>query len=107
MHRLSSSILTTTYLFFNWKLSFLNGFFANLEHNLLTQFNQIIMPRAMLEYTKTILQKVSFDAKLFARELQKAISRLLPNEVEELKIWLQFYIVDKPELRPTLLLLKK
>ena len=45
------------------------------------------MPRAMLEYTKTVLQKVSFDAKLFARELQKAITRLLPNEVEELKIW--------------------
>ncbi|GAB4509884.1 MAG: hypothetical protein Tsb004_11670 [Allomuricauda sp.] len=60
----------------------------------------------MLEYTKTVLQKVSFDAKLFAWELQKAITRLLPNEVEELKIWLQFYIVDKPELRSTLLLLK-
>ncbi|NDV15972.1 hypothetical protein GO009_08040 [Muricauda sp. TY007] len=64
------------------------------------------MPRAMLDYTKTILQKVSFDVKLFARELQKAISRLLPSEVEELKIWLQFYLVDKPELQSTLLLLK-
>nr|WP_297785628.1 hypothetical protein [uncultured Allomuricauda sp.] len=64
------------------------------------------MPRAMLDYTKTILQKVSFDVKLFARELRKAISRLLPSEVEELRIWLQFFIVDKPELQPTLLLLK-
>ncbi len=64
------------------------------------------MPRAMLDYTKTILQKVSFDARLFAKELKKAISRLLPSEIEELKIWLQFYIVDKPELQPTLLLLK-
>ncbi len=64
------------------------------------------MPRAMLDYTKTILQKVSFDVKLFARELKKAISRLLPSEVDELRIWLQFYIVDKPELQPTLLLLK-
>jgi len=64
------------------------------------------MPRAMLDYTKTILQKVSFDARLFAKELKKAISRLLPGEIEELKIWLQFYIVDKPELQPTLLLLK-
>lgn len=60
----------------------------------------------MLDYTKTILQKVSFDVKLFARELKKAISRLLPSEVDELRIWLQFYIVDKPELQPTLLLLK-
>ncbi|MER3317492.1 hypothetical protein [Flagellimonas lutimaris] len=64
------------------------------------------MPRAMLDYTKTILQKVSFDVKLFARELRKAISRLLPSEVQELRIWLQFFIVDKPELQPTLLLLK-
>ncbi len=60
----------------------------------------------MLDYTKTILQKVSFDVKLFARELKKAITRLLPSEVDELRIWLQFYIVDKPELQPTLLLLK-
>tara|TARA_R110000764_G_scaffold219818_2_gene307935 strand:- start:11040 stop:11225 length:186 start_codon:yes stop_codon:yes gene_type:complete len=60
----------------------------------------------MLDYTKTILQKVSFDVKLFARELRKAISRLLPSEVQELRIWLQFFIVDKPELQPTLLLLK-
>ena len=72
----------------------------------MTQFNQISMPRAMLDYTKTILQKVSFDAKLFTKELKKALTRLLPSEIEELKIWLQFYIVDKPQLRPTLLLLK-
>jgi len=64
------------------------------------------MPRAMLDYTKTILQKVSFDVRLFSKELKKAISRLLPSEIEELKIWLQFYIVDKPELQPTLVLLK-
>ncbi len=64
------------------------------------------MPRAMLDYTKTILQKVSFDVKLFTRELQKAISRLLPSEVDELRIWLQFYLMDKPELQSTLLLLK-
>ncbi|MDC6365128.1 MULTISPECIES: hypothetical protein [Flavobacteriaceae] len=65
------------------------------------------MPRAMLDYSKTVLQKVSFDAKLFAKELKKAISRLLPNEIEELRIWLQYFIVDKPELQqPSLLLLK-
>lgn len=81
-------------------------FFPNLDAQPVIQFNQISMPRAMLDYTKTILQKVSFDARLFSRELKKAISRLLPSEIEELKIWLQFYIVDKPELQPTLLLLK-
>jgi len=60
----------------------------------------------MFDYTKTILQKVSFDVKLFTRELQKAVSRLLPSELEELRIWLQLYIVDKPELHSTLILLK-
>jgi len=64
------------------------------------------MARAMLEYTKTILQKVSFDAKLFAKEVKKAVLRLLPNEIEELKIWLQKFIVDKPELKQSLVYLK-
>jgi len=64
------------------------------------------MARAMLEYTKTVLQKVSFDARLFAREVKKAISRLLPEEIEELKIWLKQFIDDKPELQQTLILLK-
>ena len=64
------------------------------------------MARAMLEYTKTILQKVSFDANLFAKEVKKAISRLLPTEIEELKIWLQQYLLDKPELHSSLIYLK-
>lgn len=64
------------------------------------------MARAMLEYTKTILQKVSFDSRLFTRELKKAISRLLPDEVEELKYWLQQFTTDKPELKTTLIYLK-
>ncbi len=65
------------------------------------------MARAMLEYTKTVLQKVSFDAKLFAKELRKAVSRLLPNEIEELRIWLMQFIYDKPELQQSLVYLKK
>ncbi|WP_350285369.1 hypothetical protein [uncultured Croceitalea sp.] len=64
------------------------------------------MARAMLEYTKTVLQKVSFDARLFAKEVKKAISRLLPEEIEELKIWLERFIYDKPELQPSLVYLK-
>ena len=65
------------------------------------------MARAMLEYTKTILQKVSFDAQLFAREVRKAISRLLPAEIEELKIWLKYYLLDKPDLQESLIFLKR
>ncbi|NJL11667.1 MAG: hypothetical protein HC913_00680 [Microscillaceae bacterium] len=42
----------------------------------------------MLEYVKVILQKVSFDLKLFEKELRKSISRYLqPTEVESLKKW--------------------
>ncbi len=63
------------------------------------------MARAMLEYTKTVLQKVSFDARLFGRELKKAIERLLPNELVELKKWLVQFVTDKPELQPTLVYL--
>ena len=63
------------------------------------------MARAMLEYTKTVLQKVSFDARLFSRELKKAIERLLPNELVELKKWLGQFVTDKPELQPALVYL--
>ena len=33
------------------------------------------MPRAMFSYTKSILERVSFDAKLFCKELEKAIKQ--------------------------------
>jgi len=56
------------------------------------------MARAMFEYTKTILKKVSFDADLFGRELKKALDRLLPYEIEELRLWLQQFTSNKPEL---------
>ena len=41
----------------------------------------------MLEYIKTILQKVSFDQKLFEKELKKAIDSLIPDEVKQLQSW--------------------
>lgn len=59
----------------------------------------------MLEYTKIVLQKVSFDTVLFKKEVKKAIAILLPQEIEELKIWLIQYINDKPELETSLILL--
>jgi DNA replication protein DnaD len=64
------------------------------------------MARAVLEYYKTVLQKVSFDAKLFSKELKKAISKLLPYEIEELKRWLQHFITDKPQLKGSLIYIK-
>ena len=56
------------------------------------------MARAMFEYTKTVLKKVSFSVDLFSRELQKALTRLLPFEIDELRLWLISYTKQKPEL---------
>lgn len=56
------------------------------------------MARAMFDYTKAVLSKVSFDASLFCKELQKALSRLLPYEIEELKIWVDSLIKQNPQL---------
>ncbi|MBE9488659.1 MAG: hypothetical protein IMY67_00075 [Bacteroidetes bacterium] len=64
------------------------------------------MARAMFEYTKTVLKKVSFDANLFCKELEKALQRLLPYEIEELKIFIQSLIVQNPELNKCLIYLK-
>ncbi len=64
------------------------------------------MASSMLEYSKTVLKKVSFDVKLFCKELEKAISRLLPEEIEELKSWLKLFISDKPELQNSLVYIK-
>lgn len=65
------------------------------------------MARAMFEYTKTVLKKVSFSADLFCKELEKAINRLLPYEIEELRIWLQQFTANKPELYVCMTLVKK
>ncbi|MEM0940010.1 MAG: hypothetical protein AAF600_07025 [Bacteroidota bacterium] len=41
----------------------------------------------MLEYFKTILSKVSFDKRLFEKELKKAIESLVDHEVNLLREW--------------------
>lgn len=41
----------------------------------------------MLNYVKTVLTKVSFDALLFEKELRKAIKVLIADEINELKNW--------------------
>lgn len=64
------------------------------------------MARAMFEYTKEVLQRVSFDVSLFSKELQKAIKRLLPYELTELKIFVENLVHNNPQLKPSLLYLK-
>jgi hypothetical protein len=64
------------------------------------------MARAMFDYTKAVLAKVSFDANLFCKELQKALKRLLPYEIEELKVWVNSLIKENPDLNQCLIYLK-
>lgn len=57
------------------------------------------MSKAMFRYTKSVLERVSFDVNLFTKELQKAIQYLLPFELEELKRWFYEFTKNKPELK--------
>lgn len=61
------------------------------------------MARAMFEYTKTVLNKVSFDVTLFCKEVQKALKSLLPYEIEELKLYIFTLIRKNPELNQCLI----
>ena len=63
------------------------------------------MSRKIFNYSKLILESVSFDVKLFTKELQKAIKLLMPFEITELKTWLVIFVKEKPELQQSLLLL--
>ncbi|WP_353088118.1 hypothetical protein [Flavobacterium sp.] len=57
------------------------------------------MPRAIYEFTKSVLERVSFDSNLFCKELEKAVRVLLPYELEELIEWVLRFTEGKPELR--------
>lgn len=41
----------------------------------------------MLDYSKVVLENVSFDAELFIKELRKALQRLIEPEAEQLIRW--------------------
>jgi len=41
----------------------------------------------MLNYVKNVLSRVSFDARLFEKELRKAIKMLIAEEIQELRRW--------------------
>ncbi len=40
-----------------------------------------------LAYSKTILEKVSFDQKIFRKELRKSLSKLTKDEITKLEAW--------------------
>jgi hypothetical protein len=64
------------------------------------------MSRTMLTYTKSVLKRVSFDSRLFCKELQKACKVLLPHELEKLMAWLVKYTEKRPDLQHCILLIK-
>ncbi|WP_445710269.1 hypothetical protein [Flavobacterium sp.] len=61
------------------------------------------MSRSMYSYSKSILERVSFDPLLFCKELEKAIKVLLPYEIDQLMNWLTKYTEEKPELKQCLI----
>lgn len=60
------------------------------------------MPRMIYDYTKSVLERVSFDPALFRKELRKALKNLLPYELEQLRKWLDYFTTGRPELRSCL-----
>ncbi|WP_310555035.1 hypothetical protein [Flavobacterium sp.] len=65
------------------------------------------MSRKIFDYTKSVLERVSFDTTLFCKELEKALKMLLPYEIEQLTDWLLNFTKEKPELRQCLLIINK
>jgi hypothetical protein len=65
------------------------------------------MSRKIFDYTKSVLERVSFDASLFCKELEKALKVLLPYEIEQLTDWLLNFTKEKPELKQCLLIINK
>ncbi|MCB0668980.1 MAG: hypothetical protein KDC80_24315 [Saprospiraceae bacterium] len=41
-----------------------------------------------LSYSKIILEKVSFDQKIFRKELRKSLARLSREEIKKLESWI-------------------
>ncbi len=62
------------------------------------------MSKVMFDYTKSVLERVSFDPMLFCKELEKAIKALLPYEMDLLREWLLNFIIEKPELKQCLVI---
>jgi len=65
------------------------------------------MSRMIYDYTKKVLERVSFDQQLFIKELKKAVRTLLPYEIEHLRKWLLFYTNEKPELKKCLFIINE
>jgi len=47
------------------------------------------MKESFLEYTKYILQKVSFDIELLRKEYKKSLKTLKTDEISQLNSWIK------------------
>lgn len=65
------------------------------------------MSRIIYDYTKEVLERVSFNSELFIKELKKAVRNLLPYEIEHLKKWLVLFTSEKPELQKCLFIVNE
>ena len=65
------------------------------------------MPRMIYDYTKSVLERASFDPVLFMKELKKAVKVLLPYEIEQLCRWLNYFTSEKPELQACLYVVER
>lgn len=70
----------------------------------ITPKSEFIMSKIMFDYTKSVLERVSFDPILFCKELEKAIRTLLPFELDQLREWLFDFTIEKPELKQCLVI---
>tara|TARA_B100001559_G_scaffold56538_1_gene45207 strand:- start:245 stop:427 length:183 start_codon:yes stop_codon:yes gene_type:complete len=52
-----------------------------------------------LKYYQQVLQKVSFDVRLFRKELRKAYRYLTPNDCEILREWVKEFVSQRAELQ--------
>ena len=52
-----------------------------------------------LVYYKQILQKVSFDVRLFRKELKKAYKYLTPRDCDILRQWVDEFIMNRSDLQ--------
>ncbi|MEC4117168.1 hypothetical protein VSP20_09300 [Myroides phaeus] len=57
----------------------------------------------MLEYAKVVLQNVSIDPQLFYKELEKIMANMLPYEADQLALWVDDFVKEKPELQESLI----
>jgi DNA replication protein DnaD len=64
------------------------------------------MTTSKVSFAKKILENVSFDPKLFSKELKKVVATLLPYEIEVLTKWLISFVKEKPELHHSLYLIE-